>query len=206
MLAWYFFWFMLRPTFRVVFRLDLKGTEHLPPGPHIVAANHRSHVDPVLLGTCYPPWRRIHYMAKEELFKVPVLGRLIKILGAFPVKRGAGDERALAKAEELIRKGKVVGMFPEGERQPPQQRDFGRARTGTVRLAMKLGVPILPVYIEGTEKVLSKGSTRLRRAKLKVRFGPPLSFSADPDKLTREELQARADQIRQAWACLREGG
>lgn len=205
MLLWYFFWILLRPTFRFVFGLDLRGAEHQPPGPHIVAANHRSHVDPVLLGACFSPRRRIHYMAKEDLFRVPLLATLIKILGAFPVKRGAGDERALAKVEALIREGKIVGMFPEGERQPPEQKDFGRARTGTVRLAMKLKVPVLPVYIEGTEKMLGKGSTRLRRAKLRVRVAPPLSFSGDPDRLSKEELQALADQIRQAWVRLREG-
>ena len=106
-----FFFFL----FKLWLRLEVRGTEHIPArGPVVLACNHLSLLDPPVLGEAAT--RRIHCMAKEELFHNPIFGYIIRSLGAFPVRRGAADRNAIKHGMELLKRGEVVAVFPEGTR------------------------------------------------------------------------------------------
>ncbi|NCQ26352.1 MAG: 1-acyl-sn-glycerol-3-phosphate acyltransferase, partial [Armatimonadetes bacterium] len=172
--TWVFY--LWRALFRSLFRsmgLDLAGTENVPAqGPLIVASNHRSHADPPLVGVVLP--RPVHYMAKRELFRVPILGSVIPRMGAFPVSRGHPDRRALRYALRLLSEGEAVVMFPEGTRSLD-----GRLREpelGVALIALKSRAPVLPVALQGSEHILPKHSVIPHAHPLKVRVGPPLTF------------------------------
>ncbi len=104
------------PLWRFVFRMSIEGPENIPlTGPVLLASNHRSNLDPFFLGVSFP--RQVHFMAKAELWKFKPLGRVIDVLGTFPVNRGEADRAAVKRALEMLGAGAVVGMFPEGRRQ-----------------------------------------------------------------------------------------
>lgn len=154
-----FFLAPLCPTakrlFKVLFRVEVYGFENIPEGPCIVASNHRSHLDPPVLNSVFP--EPLRFLAKEELFRVPVLGRFLPHMGAIPVKRGAGDVEVLHLAMELMHMGCKVGIFPEGTRADPGK--FLRPKLGVGLLAIKSKKPVLPLYIEGTDRVMPRGSS-----------------------------------------------
>ncbi|WP_231475346.1 lysophospholipid acyltransferase family protein [Persephonella sp. KM09-Lau-8] len=116
----YKLWFLIRPIFRLIFRISAEGIENVPrEGGCILAANHRSNLDPFVLNTISP--RPIFFMAKHELFKIPILSWIIRKAGAIPVKRTTRDIGALKKAIELVNNGYCIGIFPEGTRAKPGQ-------------------------------------------------------------------------------------
>jgi 1-acyl-sn-glycerol-3-phosphate acyltransferase len=173
-ITWLFY--LGRALFRGVFRpmgLDLAGTENVPrKGPLIIASNHRSHADPPLVGISLP--RPAHYMAKRELFEVPLFGRIIPRTGAFPVTRGRPDRRALRYALRLLSEGEAVVMFPEGTRSLD-----GRLREpelGVAMIALKSRAPVLPLALQGSEHILPKHSVIPHSHPLRIRFGEPLTF------------------------------
>src|SRR5262245_34240930 len=139
---------LLEALFRVLFTYDCLGKENLPgAGPAVVAANHPSYLDPVLLSLQAP--RPIRFMAWDALFRVPLLGALIRTLGAFPVdvRRGKGRE-AYEKARALVESGEVVGIFPEGKRSQTGWMESS-LREGAARLAWETGAPLIPATIVG---------------------------------------------------------
>ncbi len=144
----------VKKAFRGFFRVEVFGSENIPAEPCIVASNHRSHLDPPVLNSVFP--EPLRFLAKEELFRVPVLGKLLPHMGALPVKRGSGDLEVLELALELMHFGCKVGIFPEGTRANPGE--FLRPKLGVGLLAIKSQRPVLPVYIEGTDKVFPKGA------------------------------------------------
>jgi 1-acyl-sn-glycerol-3-phosphate acyltransferase len=148
------------------------GREHIPEhGPAIIASNHRSFFDPFILGTMAR--RPMYYVAKRELFEIhPVLSWLLSALGAFPVDRGHGDRDTIATARELLARGELVLIFPEGTRTRPGP--LGRPRRGVGRLALETGAPVIPVAIIGTEAI--RRGWRFRPHKVRVRAGRPLQF------------------------------
>lgn len=139
-------------AFRKLFRVEVHGVENIPPGPCIVASNHRSHLDPPVLNSVFP--EPLRFLAKEELFRVPLLGRLLPHMGALPVRRGSGDLEVLELALELLHFGCKVGIFPEGSRANPGE--FLKPKLGAGLLAIKSQKPILPVYISGTDLVFPR--------------------------------------------------
>ncbi|MDW8032401.1 MAG: lysophospholipid acyltransferase family protein [Aquificaceae bacterium] len=143
---------LVKFAFRKLFRVEVYGVENIPPGPCIVASNHRSHLDPPLLNSIFP--KPLRFLAKEELFRVPLLGRLMPHMGALPVRRGSGDLEVLELALELLHFGCKVGIFPEGRRADPGE--FLKPKLGVGLLAIKSQKPILPVYIEGTDLVFPR--------------------------------------------------
>jgi glycerol-3-phosphate dehydrogenase (NAD(P)+) len=162
---------ILQPFFHLYFRLSRIGREHIPEsGPVIFASNHRSFLDPFILGVCSR--RPIYYVAKREIFANPIVAWFVGSLGAFPVHRGAGDGDMLATARAILARGDCVVIFPEGTRTRPGA--LGRPKRGVGRLALETGAPVVPVAMKGTEAV--RKGWRIRPHKVRVRIGRPLTF------------------------------
>ena len=157
---------ILVPPIRGPLRLKVTGHENIPAtGAVLVVSNHISQIDPPVLGVAALP-RKSYYMSKAELFRVPVLRRIIYRLGAFPVERGGADRRAMRLAREVLRRGDVLLMFPEGTRYTD-----GRLRpglTGAGSLALEPGVTVIPAAIWGSHRLLRP---------VRVVFGPPIDLS-----------------------------
>src|SRR5437764_7669031 len=184
---------ILQPFFHVYFRLGRIGREHFPrAGGVIVAANHRSFLDPFVIGTMVR--RPMYYVAKKELFPNRFVAWFLSSLGAFPVDRGAGDAETIRTAKEILARGGVVLMFPEGTRTRPGS--LGRPKRGVGRLALESGAPVVPVAVIGTEDV--RRGWRIRPRKERIRAGRALHF---PTVENASPALARAvtDRI---WPCV----
>ncbi|HZZ01219.1 MAG TPA: lysophospholipid acyltransferase family protein [Candidatus Baltobacteraceae bacterium] len=180
----------IRVFMRLVWRARATGTENVPrTGALIVACNHRSYLDPPGMG-CFCP-RRISYMAKKELFEIPVLGPLIAAVGAYPVDRQGSPRAAIKRSLEVLNDGGVVGIFPEGTR----NRDGSvQPQTGVALLASLAGVPVVPAYIAGSDKAS-------KLAQIKVAFGPPIRLPAGR-KATHDDLAKFTADIMSAISAL----
>ncbi len=175
--------------FRAIFRVSCEGLDLLPDSPYIVASNHRSHLDPPVLNSVFPS--PLVFLAKEELFKPP-LGWFIRHMRAVPVKR-RGDTQALAIALSVLERGCPVGIFPEGTRAPAGS--FLPPKPGIGVIAVRSGAPVVPVLIEGTDRVLPRGSKIPKPlTPIEVRIGEPVSFKDREDspasyrKIAREVM------------------
>jgi 1-acyl-sn-glycerol-3-phosphate acyltransferase len=178
------------PVLRGLYRLKATGLENLPPdGGFVLAANHTSSFDPWPLGIPLYPRRFLRFMAKSELFWPP-LGWLIKGSGAFKVRRGEGDLRAMETAEQLVRDGQVVVMFPEGTRRTKglRKKHEARAHTGAARIALAAGAPLVPAAITGTDRLA-------RFKKIRVVFGVPLDIDDLRDRPVKEVAQEATDRL-----------
>jgi glycerol-3-phosphate dehydrogenase (NAD(P)+) len=184
---------ILQPIFHVYFRMRRRGLEHVPKrGPVIFAANHRSFLDPFVIGTLTR--RPVYYVAKKELFAHPIAGWLLNRLGAFPIDRGAGDQQAMETARRILERGDCVVIFPEGTRTRPGP--LGHPRRGVGRLALQTGAAVVPVAVFGTEAV--RRGWRIRPRKVTLRCGRPLVFPR-VDNPTLAEASAVTDRI---WPCV----
>jgi 1-acyl-sn-glycerol-3-phosphate acyltransferase len=184
---------VLQPFFHIYFRLSRIGREHIPQdGPVIFAANHRSFLDPFVIGACVR--RPIYYVAKKELFRNRFIGWLLNSLGAFPVERGAGDQDAMATARAILERGDCVLIFPEGTRTRPGS--LASAKRGVGRLALETGAPVVPVAVIGTESV--RRGWRIRPHKVRIRMGRPIRFP-QVDKPSPQLAGAVTDRI---WPCV----
>ena len=158
-------------AFGFFLRFSVRGLENVPrEGALLVASNHLSYLDPVVVGNAFP--RELHYMAKSDLFEIPLFSSLIRFYNAFPVERGRADLKALETTLRLLKEGKAVLIFPEGTRSRTGR--LQRAKGGVGVIAYKAKVPVLPTYISGTQKVLPPGRAIPRLSKVEVRFGKPV--------------------------------
>src|SRR5689334_11448999 len=161
-----------RPLFRILFSVEYHGLENVPDsGPVILAGNHPSYLDPILI--MLPVQRVIRFMAWDALFRVPLLGRIIKAMGAFPVdiRRGKG-EAAYREALRVLASGAALGIFPEGQRS--ERGPMDELRTGTARLAIETGAPIVPITIGGASRAWPKHRLLPKPAKIVVRYHKPI--------------------------------
>lgn len=166
---------ILPPVLRL-WRFQTEGAENIPrTGPLIVASNHASYMDPLALGVACP--RPLAYMAKVELFSLPLLGPLIARLNAYPVDRRKSALAGIKKSVEILREGKAIGIFPQGTRVRDGE---GEVHEGVALLASLAKAPVVPARISG-----SHHSLRFRQ--IKVSFGSPLRLPAG-QKASREDL------------------
>lgn len=189
----------LRPlVFRFMstcFRLRVEGIHHLPAeGPALICANHLSLWDPPLIGSIVS--RPLRFMAKEELFRYPVLGWLLPRIGVFPVRRGTADRSAIRQALEVLRSGGMVALFPEGARRP--RGNQAPAYPGVALLAIRSGAPVIPVGIEGRFRLFHS---------IHVRFGEPIKpetwdvqmplRSADLHRITNDIIMSEIRRLQE---------
>ena len=180
----------LLPTTRFLFDVRVTGTERVPAdGGLVVAANHRSYLDPPLLGTWFP--RTINFMAKQELFRIFGLGWLITQWHAFPVDRDRADLASIRRALRILKDGGVVGIFPEGTRNLAGE---AKARGGAVLLAATAGCPVVPVALVNTQVAMR----RLRSSKVEVRIGEPMLFQGSRQKPTKTEIEQWTEELTRA--------
>ena len=184
---------VLVPFFLIYLRMHRIGREHLPRGgPLLLAANHRSFLDPFVIGTLVR--RPVYYMAKRELFQRRWQAWLLNALGAFPVDRGAGDRDAMATAREILRRGDCGVIFPEGTR--TRRGPLSAPHRGVGRLALETGAQVAPVAVIGTEHV--RRGWRIRPRKVRLRVGRPLRFPT----VSEPSPKLAAGVTRRIWACV----
>jgi 1-acyl-sn-glycerol-3-phosphate acyltransferase len=199
-MPWYYVIGILSwPAVYLLFRLRARGLENLPEGGFVLAGNHTSNFDPWAIGFPLWPKRRLRWMAKVELFK-PVLATLLRRGGAFPVRRGMGDAVAIRTAIELAQAGDVIVMFPEGTRRVKglRKKFRPRAHTGSARIALAAGVPLVPAAIVGTERLSRLGP-------LRVAYGAPIPIGdldghdiGAASELATERLMERIKELEES--------
>lgn len=173
--------FMIGGLFQLVMKMEVTGMEHFPlDGPVIVAANHVTNFDVIPMQLSLP--RPIFYMGKAELFKYPLVEAVFRNVGAFPVYRGEKDQWAIRHASRVLAHGETLGMFPEGTRS--KGRGLGVAKTGSARLAIEAGCPIVPMAIIGSDRFFGNLP---RRTRVHIRLLPPILPSAHDTPLSLTE-------------------
>src|SRR5438094_7875696 len=183
------------PVVKVGFRLRACGTEHLPEGGFVLAANHTSNFDPWPLALPLFPRRQLRFMAKRELFN-PILKPILIGGGAFPVRRGEADLEAVRRAVDLVRSGEIVVMFPEGTRRRKGVRktQAARAHPGAARIALAADAPLVPAAIKGTDQLSRLGP-------LRVAYGRPIPLD---DLFGQENGPAARAATERLMAAIRE--
>src|SRR5262245_31982095 len=189
-----------RPLFRILFSVEYHGAENVPEeGAVIIAGNHPSYLDPVLVGL--PIGRVIRFMAWDALFKVPLLGRVIKDMGAFPVdiRKGRG-EAAYLEARRVLSSGEALGIFPEGQRS--EQAAMGELRAGVARLSIETGAPIVPVTIGGATRAWPKWKLLPRSARIIVRYHGPIRLSEEEREASRDNREFQRQVMQRVAASI----
>ena len=184
---------VLQPAIHLWFRLSRTGHEHIPRrGGVLLAANHRSFLDPFVIGCCVR--RPIYFVAKRELFDNRLIGWYLNCLGAFPIRRGESDQDAMETARLLLERGHAVVIFPEGTR--IRSGSLGRPKRGVGRLALETGVPVVPIAVHGTEH--ARRGWRIRPVKVRIRCGRPLTFP----RVERPSAHLAGEVTARLWPCV----
>ena len=158
---------------RLLFRVETWDPGRVPAaGPALLVANHSSVLDPPLIGSVSR--RRLAFLAKAELFRIPLFGGLLRRLGARPLRRAGSDPAAMRTVLRVLEEGGALLVFPEGTRGP--EGVLRPARAGAGMLAVVSGAPVVPVYVSGSGRAWPKGARFTRRARVTVAFGEPLRF------------------------------
>lgn len=178
-------WAMFRP--RVV------GAENIPAsGPVVLAPIHRSNIDFAFL--VFATDRKTFFMGKDSLWKIRPIGRLISLMGAFPVKRGTADRESLKHAQEVLNEGQALVLFPEGTRQEGDE--VGPLFEGAMFIASRAGAPVIPVGLGNTERAMRKGAKFPRPVRTTVVIGTPILAPTSESRVTRSELTVATEMLR----------
>ena len=163
---------LLRPLGALLYPQRQTGRGNIPEGPCILCANHSSLVDPVLLAFAIGVMRPVHFMAKKELFRIPGLHGILKLVRAISIDRDKNDIKGIRQSIRYLKQGEKLFIFPEGTR--VQEDDAVAAKSGAVRLALKLDVPLVPVFLPRNKRVFRR---------VEIRFGAPywLTRNDHPD-------------------------
>lgn len=183
---------IIKSAILAYFRVRRLGREHIPDGGVILASNHRSFLDPFVIGCCVK--RPVFFVAKRELFRNPLVGWFLNCMGAFPVRRGQSDEESVATALALLDRGEAVVVFPEGTRIPSGS--LGRPKRGVGRLALQSGAPVVPVAVTGSER--ARRGWRIKPVRVHVRCGPALEFP----KVARPSPILAGAVTDRIWPCV----
>ena len=178
---------------QIYFSVERTGRKNIPKkGPVILAANHRSFLDPFVVGCCIR--RPVYFVAKKELFEKRWQGWILNRLGAFPVRRGEADEDSMATARGVLERGGALVIFPEGTR--IRTPGLGRPKRGVGRLALETGAPVVPIAILGSDR--ARRGFKIRPVWVRVRCGRPLTFPRveRPSPRLAQEVTARL------WPCV----
>jgi len=186
--------FIFRIFAKIYLRGKGRGKENFPEqGPYIGVVNHNSNMDAVAMSLVTK--HRVHTMAKDSLFRVPILKWWLKAVGMFPVARDASDQQAFDYALSLLKNGKILFMAPEGTRKKKPGERL-RPRTGFIRLAQLADAPVVPVAIWGTDKVLPPGAWFPRPVKVRVSVGKPIELEKiEVTIANKDKLQQQADMV-----------
>ncbi len=192
-----FLWSLIRSVCRIVLAIiasvHLQGREHVPQeGSFILASNHLSWIDVPLIPAYLS--RSVVYMAKYETFRGK-LAWLVRFMGAFPVKRGEADRQSLRAADEQLKAGNILVIFPEGTRS--KTHTLAAPHAGLGMIALRSNVPVVPVAIYGSEKVL-----KALRPRVNVTYGEPITFKPKGPKVTREDIDDATQQVMQQIASM----
>jgi len=180
---------------RLLFRPAVLGVENIPlEGPVIIAPIHRSNVDFAL--TLFISKRKVFFMAKDSLFRVPLLGPLITHLGAFPIRRGSADRESMALSEAVLKQGHALVLFPEGTRK--EGRHVAPLHDGAMFVAARTGATIVPVGIGGSDRAMPKGAKLPRPSKIRIVVGAPLDPPSSNGRVSRSALTAKSEELREA--------
>ena len=179
-----FVWKFLRPLLLWLFPVEIKGRENLPDEPVVLCANHSSAWDPVLIVCALADDVPLRIMAKQQLFRIPVVGGFIRFMGAFPVDRGNSDIGAIKTAIKSLKDGFSLLIFPEGTRVKKGQ--HVEPKGGATMIAIRSGVKMLPVFISSTRRLFHK---------LSLIIGKPYVPVYTERKGTAEEYQQNVDEV-----------
>lgn len=169
-------------VFKILYRCEIVGLENMPDqGPFIIAANHKSNRDPLMISALVKP--QIHWMAKKELYKNKFLAFFLTSLGAFPVDRQANDIKAVKTAMQILKSNQILGVFPEGTR--VKEIDPSKVKSGVALLGHRTKSKIVPIYIEGNYKIFRK---------IKIHIRPSIDLS-EYKKLTQEEYHEISQEM-----------
>jgi 1-acyl-sn-glycerol-3-phosphate acyltransferase len=187
----------LRPAIlglsRALWRISFRGLEHVPEeGGLVIAANHQTYVDPFWVGVRIR--RPVRYLAWNEAFKWPLMGKALELLGAWPIVLDRGSPTAHKRSLSWLRSGGAVMIFPEGQRAYADG-EMSRFKAGAVRLALEAGVPILPVTIRGGERVWPRGQTLPRTGRVEVVYHPARHPAPLPGEDTRQCVNRETDAL-----------
>ena len=174
------------------YRTRFIGAENVPVSGAVLAGNHASYLDPALLW-CGAP-RPTHFVAKAELWELGWLGWLLDRFWAIPVERGSADRAMISTATELLGRDELVGMFPEGTRGHGGSDELGEAHGGVAFIAMRAGVPIVPVGIAGTDRALPRGAKMPRLTKVVFSYGEPI-HPDDFEGGRKERIEAMTKEL-----------
>ena len=192
---------VVKPLMRAWFRMRVEGAAHVPAGgPVILASNHRSNVDPVLLAAAVR--RPVAFMSKAELFVWP-LGAIMRAIGQFPVQRGGIDREALRRTSTVLARGWVLGLFPEGTR---GDGSFASMHPGLGYIVLRERCPVLPVAIFGTERVRRRLGWLPLASPVRIVIGPPIDLpAAAADRSGRRSATETLRQRLQAFVTAAAG-
>jgi 1-acyl-sn-glycerol-3-phosphate acyltransferase len=180
---------------RMLFRPVVVGAENIPlEGPVLIAPIHRSNVD--FAFTLFISPRKVFFMAKESLFHNSLFGSLLGQLGAFPVRRGSADRESMASAEDVLRQGRALVLFPEGTRQ--EGLEVKPLHDGAMFIAARTGATVVPVGIGGSEKAMPVGAKFPRPSKIRIVVGSPIAPPSSEGRVARSAVSAKSEELRVA--------
>ncbi len=183
---WRFAKVLVRVGGAAVWQLRVIGAANIPrEGGALLASNHQSYLDPVLVAACLP--REMHFMARRSLFRNPAFRFLITACNAFPIERDAADLKGVKEAISRLKGGNLLLVFPEGTR--TRDGGVGRMKGGVGVLAGRAGVPIVPVLIDGAHETWPKGRALPGMGRVRIVFGPPLRPAAGSDEDTGDLIR-----------------